>query len=955
VGNTGAVRVEVLGPIRVVDGGGLEVTPTGALQRRLLALLVLHRGDEVTSDEAIEALWPTAQPRDAAAALQTHLSRLRAALPPDLIASTPSGYRLDARRVEVDSDALALVVNAWTAGTAGGAREAIATIDRALDRWRGGAYPELADTDDGRIAADRLQELQRRALEARAEARLQTGATEALAVDLGVLVDAEPLRERPRALLVEALVAEGRTVEALRVYDEFRRLLGEELGVEPSPTFAARHAELVRGSMPAWRPEHRLPGTVTSLVGRGELIDEVLEATNEHRLVTLVGPGGVGKTRLAIELGHRLRVADAARPVVFCELATADEFSALDVVAAALGIDRRMEVALDERIAAVIADAEVVVVLDNCEHVLDVAAALAERLLQRCPHVMLVATTRERLRIAGERLCPVPPLPALEAEGPAAQLFVERARAVSPGFAPSDPERAVIGDIARRLDGLPLAIELAAARLHTMDVDEIAAGLDHRFRLLSAGSRTASRHRSLGAAVAWSHAMLDEEVQTTFDDLSVFAGSFTIGDASAVCGIDVAAVAVTLDLLTERSLVMRTTGRRFMLLETLRAYGVEQRQRRNRAEVASRRHAQHLLEWARHAAHRLLVDDGVDVMGEIESTLPELRVAFSWLLDQHDVELAGRLVLSLEHYGFLRLRPDVLGWSDRVIAADPDDRGPMASDMWAQSSVASWMAGDIVTTRQRVERALALAALAGGDLPPTVRQMAGSSALFEGRLGDAVDWYDQAIAADPDDRAHVLVASGTRVLALGYAEHPTAPTEAEHLLRLVGDERTAYSAFAWYCAGEALLHDQPAVARQRLDRALVIAAQTGTSFVIGVAGTSRASLDARVGDPIAAAEEFRALLVHWRLAGMWSTQWTTLRAIAQLLDRLGRYRDSAVLAGAVLATHEGHRVFGEDEIALRELIERLERSLGPSEFGLAYAEGPAPAGPGPADHALRAL
>ena len=324
------------------------------------------------------------------------------------------------------------------------------------------------------------------------------------------LADEHPLRERPRELLMTALAAAGRHVEALRVYDDFRRLLADELGVEPSPALAARHVELLRGGAGLVRPRHRLPSPATSFLGRDQLVADAVGMAATSRVVTLLGPGGVGKTRLLIEVGHRLLDADPERPVVLCELAAASPDAVLDVVAVALGIDQRPNVPLGERIVALLEDSSLVLLLDNCEHVLDAMAALVDDVVVRCPDVTILTSSRERLRVGGEQLCPVPPLP-LAADGPAQHLFVDRAAAVRPGFVPSPEEEAIIDDIVARLDGLPLAIELAAARLHTMGVDEVAAGLDRRFRLLATGPRHVARHRSLAAAVTWSFDLLDTD------------------------------------------------------------------------------------------------------------------------------------------------------------------------------------------------------------------------------------------------------------------------------------------------------------------------------------------------------------------------------------------------------------------------------------------------------------
>lgn len=951
MGSGDRLRLDVLGPIRVLDSEGRDVTPEGVLQRRLLALLVLRRGRVVLVDSAIDVLWPVRPPRDPVAALHNHLFRLRRRLPGDMIELTGNGYRLAPSRIDLDADRLAAALSAEGAA----APAVLATIDEVLARWHGPAYPELDDVDEGRAESIRLGELRVRAREVRAECWLATGVTDGLVAELAALVDEEPLRERPRALLMAVLAATGRTVEALRVYDDFRRLLSDELGIEPSSALAAQHADLLGGADAAvWAPASRLPVPVTSVVGRDALVVEVVAMVEAHRLVTLIGPGGVGKTRLLLEVGRRLRAEHPDRPVVMCELATASEESAVDAVAAALVIEGRPGVGLADRVAAVLDDSEVVLLLDNCEHVLDPIAGLVERLLATCPQVKAVTTSRERLRVSAEQLCTVPTLPSYDEDAPAVQLFVERARAVAPGFDPEPRERAIIAEIVRRLDGLPLAIELAAARLHTLDVAEVAAGLDRRFLLLSSGYRTSSRHGSLAAAMSWSFGLLDARLQRTFADLSVFAGSFTVADATAICGVETDVVAVALDQLVERSLVMRAPDRRYVLLETLRAFGAEQAAADGRAERAGARHARHYVEWIETADRRLL-ESGHGAITEIDAALPELRTALGWLLDHDQVEPAGRLVAALLDYGFMRLRPDVLAWSERVMDADPEERSPVAPVVWAASAYAAWMAGDVAETGVRGRRALRASERAGGDVPAEVATICGSYALFEGRLDEAAGWYRRAADAAVEDPAQRLMAASTEVLALAYAGDRTAVDVAARLLAEVGEACTPYAAYAWFCAGEADLSVDVERARARLGRALQLAELTNATFVAGVAGASKASIDARLGDPLPAAEDYRRLITHWRRAGMWSTQWTMLRSIAGLMARLGRPREAAVLEGAVRATHAGHRIFGADEAALAELSSRLRSVLGDEAYEAAFSEGAALDGDAALEHALRAL
>ena len=427
--------------------------------------------------------------------------------------------------------------------------------------------------------------------------------------------------------------------------------------------------------------------------------------------------------------------------------------------------------------------------------------------------------------------------------------------------------------------------------------------------------------------MSWSFGLLDAQLQRIFADLSVFAGSFTVADAAAICGTDAAAALAALDQLTERSLVMRTPGRRYLLLETLRAFGAEQLAADRRVDLAGERHARHYLEWIEAASRNMADPRHLTILSEIDDTLPELRGALGWLVDHGEVELAGRLVVALFDYGFMRVRPDVLAWSERVTEADPEDRSPMAPRVWAVSAYSVWMAGDVVEAGARSARALIASAPSGG-VPPQVAMIRGNYELFQGHLDNAAAWYRRARDAAADDAPQRLFAASTELLALGYAGDPAALELSARLLSEVGDAPTPHAAYVWFCAGEADLLFDPDRAKARFTQALQLAEMTRASFVAGLAGASKASIEARIGDPLAAAEAYRRLLTQWRRAGFWSAQWTVLRSIAGLLARLGRHRDAALLEGAVRATPFGHRIFGADAAALEELGAQLRMVLG---------------------------
>jgi predicted ATPase/DNA-binding SARP family transcriptional activator len=958
------LNISVVGPLLVRDHEGRDLTPPGELQRRLLALLVLRRDHVVSADAIIEALWPRRRPNDAAAALQNHVFRLRRQLPDGLIRSVGTGYLLDGTLVEVDVDR----VTALVATELGGDQRA--ELAAILDRWDGAPYPELADTDAAMIDDARIGELRTHAVEALATARLRDGDTEGLAVELTELTRREPLRERPHALLMSTLQAESRNVEALRVYDDFRRRLSDELGIEPSPLLAAQHADLLAGrSAPGVAATpivpissvggHPLPTPTTTLLGREQLVGELAQRVTTSRLVTLVGPGGVGKTRVLVELGHRLAAGDS--PVVLCELAASDEQSVADVVAAAVGIDARPGVPTPPRLTQVIGTTHLVLLIDNCEHVLDAVAHLVELVLRSCPGVVVVATSRERLRISGEQVIAVPTLVDDDdvddgtGTGTGAigvDLFVDRARDVRPGFEPDEGQLTRIAEIVRRLDGLPLAIELAAARLHTHELEEIADGVGDPLTLLASGFRASSRHASLSSVIEWSYGLLDEPLRRSFDALSAFSRPFTVRDAAAITDRDPSDAAASLRQLVEGSLVTRAGDGRYRLFETLRAFGSTRLAASGRADHVAERHARWMLAWAEEAELRLHLSHE-PVIDEVDAAVPELREALDWLLVHGLPDHAARLVAALLNYSVLRLRSDVLGWSASVIDAEPDPANPNTARVWAASGYAAWMSGDVAEAGRRAVVAVELADR-GGGLTQEVATMRGNFDLFEGRLDEAVGWYDVAIEVATVSTQR-LIAAGARLLALGYAHDERAPAFADELLAETGDATTAPAAYIWYCAGEADLVFDLDRARHRLSRAIELATASNASFVRGIAGASRASIEVRSGDPTVAATDYLWLIPHWRRASMWSTQWTMLRSILELLERLGEPHDAAVLAGAVSATASGHRIFGDDERQLRELGVRLRALLGDATYEAALGEGARLDGDAAADRALRAI
>ena len=781
------LQVDVLGPLRARDPHGRDVTPDGALQRRLLALLVLRRGQVVSPDAAIEVLWPVRRPRDPLAALHNHLFRLRRGLPLDVIESVGDGYRLrsvadrsrrrpagrrgerrPARRSAPSSR------RSTTSSPAGTARRTRSSTTSTADGSRRSAWTSCGSAP-WRCAPSGGWRPATSTAPSSSSPRWRTE---------------EPLRERPRALLMTALTRAGRTVEALRVYDDFRRLLGDELGIDPSPALAAQHAGLLGGVGEAgWAPASRLPVPVTSLVGREALLDEVLAMVDANRLVTLIGPGGVGKTRMLVEVGARLRAASPDRAVVMCELAAATEDSAVDAVAAALAIDGRPGVGLADRVAAVLADTDAVLLLDNCEHVLEPIAGLVEALLARCPNVAVLATSRERLRVGGERLCTVPTLAVTADDAPAVELFVERARAVAPGFDPGPGELAIVTEIVRRLDGLPLAIELAAARLHTLDVGEVAAGLDRRFELLSAGSRTSSRHGSLHAAVSWSYGLLDEraatDVRRPVGVRRLVHGCRRGGDLRRRHGPSSRLPSTSSS--SARSSCAHPSGATCCSRRCAPSPPSSARRRR-RADVASERHARHYVEWVEAAGRRRLDSGPPGTIAEIDARAP--RAA-------HGAGLAARprarrprrpprhLAVRLRHPAVAARRLRLVAARASTPTPTTATRSPRCCGRSAGTS-RGWPATSPSAACGPLGRC-ASAELAGGDVPPVVAHDQRQRRPVRGpprRCGQLVPaGRRRRRRGDPQRR---LFAESTELLALAYGGDPTAAEQAATLLAELG-------------------------------------------------------------------------------------------------------------------------------------------------------------------------
>ncbi|WP_204052352.1 BTAD domain-containing putative transcriptional regulator [Microbispora siamensis] len=686
------MRFGILGPTEARPDGDRPVPVGGPGLRALLGLLLLNAGKIVTTDRLIDGLYGAEPPSGADNALQAQVSRLRRHLAGpgnlgDLVVREPAGYRLAVDPDDVDASRFErLAAEGRRALDAGDPARAANLLDAALALWRGPALADVPDAPFAPAQAARLEELRLSAAEDLAEAALALGRHRDVLPELQERVAAHPLRERSRGQLMRALYAAGRPAEALSVFEDARRVLADELGADPSAELSAIHLAVLR-SDPALAPASAAPGgrpvPLTSLVGRAAELERIDALLTEARLVTLTGPGGTGKTRLAIE-------AAARWPGEVCLVELAPLTDGADVPQAVLGALGLRETAVAipapgtrqgaadpvARLVAALTLRPVLLVLDNCEHVVEEAARLADRLLAACPALRVLATGREALGITGERLCPVPPLrvppPAGDPAGdpavegalayPAVRLFVERAAAVRPGFvlAPGDVEHVL--RICRALDGLPLAVELAAARLRSLPLAQIAARLGTgdsepegdapRFALLSRGSRTAQpRHRTLRAVVEWSWDLLDEPERALARRLTVFAGGATLEAAERVCGLpDTDGVLASL---VDKSLV-EVVDDRYRMLETIRAFCAERLAEAGESESMRKAHLAYVLDLAAKADPHLRGPGQIEWLRRMDGERDNLQAALRRAVRAGDVASALRLLSAATGYWLLR-------------------------------------------------------------------------------------------------------------------------------------------------------------------------------------------------------------------------------------------------------------------------------------------------------------
>jgi predicted ATPase/DNA-binding SARP family transcriptional activator len=671
------MRFGVLGPLAVTTDAGEPVTVPGAKVRALLADLLANRNRVVSADRLIDDLWGDEPPANAAGALQVRVSQLRKALNDaepgarELVESRPPGYLL---RATADADRFAGLADAGDVGR----------LTEALGLWRGEPYADFADEEYVRAESLRLAEQRLVAFERLAEARLARGEHDLVAADLAELIGRHPLREGLRALQLRALYGAGRQSEALAGYADLRDRLADELGLDPGPELVELHRRILTQDASLSRPpraaliRNSIPARLDELVGRGEAITELRALVRQRRLVTLVGPGGVGKTRLATETVREQAYADGVHLIDLTALPPGNPGVA-ERVLAALDVHEATgaSVPAADRVVAALRQRRPLLVLDNCEHVVEPVAELVGRLLRETPDVAVLATSREPLGLSGEQVWEVPPLAVPEDDhdpdavrrSAAARLFAARAAARQRSFRLDDRTAPAVGQLCRRLDGLPLALELAATRVRALGLAGVVQRLDDRFAVLATEQRDMpARQRTLAAVIGWSWDLLDGADRAVLARLAVFSGGCTSEAAEAVCGADLGVLA----RLVEKSLVVMddtAAGPRYRLLESVAAFCLDRL-----ADPGSvrERHAAYFTELAERADPQLRDPDQARWLATLDAEDANLRSALP-----HGGGL--RLANALTWYWFLRGRFTA---ARRALALEGDEAARVRAEPW---------------------------------------------------------------------------------------------------------------------------------------------------------------------------------------------------------------------------------------------------------------------------------
>lgn len=908
--------VRVLGPLEVsVDGR--DATPTSPSQRTILAVLAAQPGKHVRTDTLVDALWGENPPATAERTLRSYVSRLRAAMGHTVVA-TGGGFRLDTKDLRLDSvDFENLVGAARMLAPAA----AVDSLRSAVAMWRGDAFGELADVEPVSTQARALDQLRIVARRLLADALLRAGQCASAVAESEALLADQPLDESTWETLIRALSASGRTADAVaayrRAYDELAAV-----GLEPSGRLRQAQREVFDEPAPvaAAARAHGEP-----LVGRDDALTALADVVARHPLVTIVGPGGVGKTALAREVVRRRATAHSGGARVV-ELAAVTDASAVpDALVTALGLTSDGSPPLQLLRRARFMD--LVILLDNCEHVLDTICDVLDAVLGPEPSTLrVIATSRELIGMPAEHAWRLEPLDCSSVDSAAQRFFRRRADAARPG-AVSDADAEVVTGIVRRLDGLPLAIELAAAQVATLGIADLGEQLEGLSRR---GGEP--RHRTLRAAIEWSERLLSDEAGEALAQWTVFAGAVGLADAQAVLGVP-REVITELAGCSLLSVEIRGGGTYYRMLQTVRSVV-------GPASIPTERnHATYFTDAAERAAAALETPDEPAAHQRITELVDEFRVAHA-RSRRLDVEAAVRMSMALHRFGVSRLQTEVLGWAAKLtplVQDRPDLRAAVDSTLAYRAVIAE----QLDSARQRANNALADAA--DDQTRCRALEALGDACLFLGELDEGGRYWTEL--AETGDRAgetyYAMIGLVGGAMSLAYGGDPAAArNRLADIDTRFADVELSYTHRSWlaYLHGEVLLDDDPDTAITAFTRAVDLADAAGSVYVGGVARVSAITLQSRHAPAAVALPLYADVIERYVEVGSWSHLLTTLRNLVPTLSELAADAAAAEILGAVTLADQTP-TYGAESERLAAAEAALADRLGSAVFARLRAAG----------------
>lgn len=921
--------VLVLGPVRVADASGIRDVP-GRRQRSLLAALAVHGGRPVTISELIDAIWEDDPPEMARDTVQSYVSRVRKAFGP-IIEHGPAGYRLVAG-VPTDVGEVRAVVHRLDRDPPADAGERARLALDALDRWAGPALGDLRDDLWFVGVVAELDELESTLLDRGVEAMIMAGNAAAAASIIEARAVDRLAREPTQTLLVRALHAAGRTTEALRAAGRYRAWLRDQTGLLPGPMFVRAERSALDGeavapaTMSAAAPP---PGTApvqlprpTPLLGRERALAELAEALDRGRLVTVTGTGGIGKTRLVAELtsGPGDWTVVALAPLEAGGVATA--------VAARLGY--RDDVSDPRVIVELLRQYPGVLVLDNAEHVLVETRRLVRLLVDGCPGLRVLVTSRIRLDLPDERLVVLDPLEVHGHGAPAVSLFLDRLRRARPDVTlPAD--HPAVAAVCARLDGVPLALELAASRAAVLGLDALAERLDSPIDVLSSGVDDGARHATLGNVIEWSVALLDEPARRVLASLGVFHGAFDVAAAEVVAAtVTDEPIAPIIGRLADASLIAPAERLgEHRLLQVIRHFADRELQRLEVVDGVREAHARWVAQRLRVVADGSVGPGEASTSARLDAVRPEIEAATTWARARRRTDLVTEIAGSLA--GPLMYRPDhELVRSIHDMATDwPTAAGPALLAAGARSA---FLLGELGAVEELAHRALDHV-----DCDPASQHRAahalGVVRLYQGRFEESRRWFERVVelapAASLVDRLDALGGLGLALCYAGDAETAAVMIARHRALAEVADSDT-YRAFATYMAAEHhLLGGDVEAATAALSESSELAWSVDARFVWGIASTVLASILVR-HRPADARRHLPILIERWRRSATWPQLWTTLRLVAESI-RAGGHADVALLVlAAADCDPAAPTLVGDDLARVGALHTSLRDELGPA-------------------------